>query len=85
MDEWLGARGCQVVAEDAGAVYVKIDVPCPHLEKSEDGWSCNIYYRHPEGCKVFDGTRYDFLQCAWKNKALVKPTFSHVILEKAKK
>jgi Fe-S-cluster containining protein len=85
MDDWLKARGCEIVSENEDTVYVKVDSSCPNLKKSEDGWWCEIYYKRPEGCRIFDGTKYDFLKCAWKNKVLVKPTFSHVILEKAKK
>lgn len=78
MEDWLDKRGVQIVAEDHDAIYLKIDLPCPHLVKSDDGWSCDIYHNRPSGCRDFDGTKYDFLKCKWKE-------IDHVILEKAKR
>lgn len=66
-EEWLGARGCQIVSEDQDTVYVKVDLPCPHLVKSDDGWACDIYHDRPDGCREFDGSKYSFLKCRWKS------------------
>lgn len=76
MEEWLEARGCEVVREDGGAMYVKVDLPCPHLMKSDEGWSCDTYENRPAGCRMFDGSKYDFLKCKWTE-------LRHIILEKA--
>jgi hypothetical protein len=80
MEEWLDARGCEVVREDGGTMYVKIDLPCPHLIKSDDGWTCDWYHteQYPEGCRLFDGSQYNFLKCKWTE-------LKHVILEKSEK
>jgi len=71
MVDWLDARGCEVIRETADTLYVKVDYPCPHVI----GKGCGIYKSRPEGCKVFDGRKFDFLDCAWKE--------SYVVLEKA--
>jgi len=78
MEEWLKARGCEILREDGDAIYVKVDLPCQHLNKSEDGWTCDIYDTegYPKGCRLFDGTQYDFLKCKWKEQ-------EHVVLEKS--
>ena len=79
-EEWLEARGGTVVAKAGGRVYVKIDTPCPHLTKSEEGYTCDMYMSRPEGCRMFDGSHYDFLDCKWKK---AKPTMAHYVLEKS--
>jgi Fe-S-cluster containining protein len=76
MEEWLNIRGCEVVAEDADSMYVKVDQPCPylreHLNKSGDKtYTCSVYVNRPDGCSLFDGSKYDFLDCAWKDKYVV--------------
>jgi len=69
--DWLGARGCDIVGEDKFTFFVKVNSPCPHLVKSEGKFSCDIYKSRPEGCRIFDGRSYDFLDCAWKEKFVV--------------
>jgi Fe-S-cluster containining protein len=76
MMDWLDARGCEVVAKTDDTLYVKIDYPCPNLTKSENGFGCDIYSSRPEGCRIFDGRNYEFLDCVWKEER-------YVILEKA--
>ncbi len=66
-EEWLSARGARIVSEDAETLYVKVDLPCPHLNKSDEGWTCDQYENRPEGCREFDGTKFDFLNCRWKS------------------
>lgn len=75
MTDWLNIRGCEVIKETDKTIYVKINNPCPNLIKSEDQFICNVYSSRPEGCRIFDGRNYDFLDCVWKN--------NYVILEKA--
>lgn len=77
MTDWLHVRGAEIINEDVGAVYVKVDLPCPHLQKSDEGWICDQYSNRPEGCRIFDGRHYNFLDCAWKKS---KERF--VVLEK---
>jgi Fe-S-cluster containining protein len=77
MESWIKARGCEVLKDAGSTIYVKINVPCPHLNKSENSFSCSIYADRPEGCRLFDGRNYDFLKCAWNQL----PKF--VILEKS--
>ncbi len=76
--EWLNARGTEVIREKDGVLYVKIDLPCPHLVKGDDGWTCDWYNteNYPSSCRKFDGTKYDFLNCRWKgiDKNVVLPT-----------
>jgi hypothetical protein len=74
MMDWLDARGCQIVGHTEDILYVKIDHPCPSLTKSGNSFGCGVYNSRPEGCRVFDGRNYDFLDCAWKE--------NYVILEK---
>jgi|GEM_PF-4090802 len=77
-ENWLGVRGGKIIKSDNDVVYAEIYAPCPQLSKSDDGkFSCDIYGDHPDGCKIFDGAQYDFLDCAWKDK--------YVVLEKAMK
>jgi Fe-S-cluster containining protein len=76
MVDWLDARGCKVVKETNDTIYVEIDSPCPHLTKSGNKFSCEIYYQRPQGCRIFDGSKFDFLDCAWKD--------NYVILEKGR-
>jgi Fe-S-cluster containining protein len=76
MMDWLDTRGCEVIKEDTDTVYVKIDQPCPHLlehrwKNGTSSYSCEIYKSRPEGCQVFDGRKYDFLECSWKDKFVV--------------
>jgi len=66
-EEWFDARGIQIVSEDAETLYVKVDLPCPHLNKSDDGWICDQYETRPVACREFDGTKFDFLNCRWKS------------------
>jgi len=74
-EDWLKIRGGRIVKSD-NTLYAEIYAPCPYLNKSESGiFSCSIYDNRPDGCKQFDGTKYDFLDCAWKDK--------FVVLEKA--
>jgi Fe-S-cluster containining protein len=77
MVDWLGARGCRVVKETNDAMFVEIESPCPHLIKSAGKFSCEIYNERPEGCRIFDGRKFDFLECAWKE--------NYVVLEKSKR
>jgi len=77
MLDWLDVRDCQVVRETEDTMYVQVNKPCPQLVKGEDGYTCTIYEGRPEGCKVFDGRKFDFLDCAWKE--------NYVVLEKAGK
>lgn len=78
MQEWIESRGCQIIQEDPETIYVKIDFPCPHLIKSNNEWICDVYENRSEGCRIFDGTSYGFLNCKWKNAPQL------VILEKSK-
>ena len=78
MEEWITTRGCEVLREDDDTMYVKVDLPCQHLNKGDDGWTCDVYEDRPLGCKEFDGTKYDFLKCRWKEQDLV-------VLEKAER
>lgn len=70
MSDWMDARGLQVVKENKDNLYVKINYPCPHLNKSDKGnevtYRCGMYHQRPQGCRIFDGSTYDFLDCAWK-------------------
>ena len=64
MEEWLGARGCDIVKEDPDTMYVMVNQPCPSLleQRWKNGtttYSCGIYKSRPEGCRVFDGRNYD--------------------------
>jgi Fe-S-cluster containining protein len=79
-EDWLDARGCEIVGRAGGTVYVKIDHPCPHLNKSDEGYKCDQYFSRPEGCRMFDGSKYPFLNCAWKK---AQPIMAHVVLEKS--
>jgi Fe-S-cluster containining protein len=81
-DGWADARGLEVVGHLGGRVLVKIDHPCPHLTKSEEGWICDQYEDRPDGCRNFDGRYYDYLDCKWK-KADIAHKPQYVILEKA--
>lgn len=81
MEEWLSTRGCEVVREDTDTMYVMVNQPCPSLleQRWKNGtstYSCGIYKSRPEGCQVFDGRKFDFLDCAWKEQ-------KYVVLEKA--
>lgn len=76
MEEWLGARGCDIVKEDPDTMYVMVNQPCPSLleQRWKNGtttYSCGIYKSRPEGCRIFDGRSYDFLDCAWKQESFV--------------
>jgi len=76
MEDWLGVRGCNIIAEDGDNFYVKIDQPCPHLfeQRYKNGtstYSCEIYKSRPEGCRIFDGRNYSFLDCALKKESFV--------------
>jgi len=87
VEEWLDARGCSIVKSDPkyqGIAYVKIDQPCPHLHKSEEGYTCDMYFSdgYPEGCRTFDGREYDFLECLWKKHI---PDQKFIIIEKVRK
>ncbi len=66
MEDWLDARGCEVIRETKDNLYVKFPYPCPHLSKSDKGFTCGMYHQRPQGCRIFDGSVYDFLDCAWK-------------------
>jgi hypothetical protein len=79
MVDWLNARGVEIIGENIMDYFVRINQPCPHLVKSDDEFSCDIYEQRPDGCRIFDGTRYDFLKCAWKTKD------NFVVLEKSTK
>jgi hypothetical protein len=65
--DWLQARGGKVIAEAPDVLYVKIDSICPRLEKSNGRVSCRPYEERPPGCRVFDGSTLDWLDCAWKD------------------
>ena len=65
-EDWLNARGCEIVRETKDNLYVKLPYPCPHLSKSDKGFTCEMYHQRPQGCRIFDGSTYDFLDCAWK-------------------
>ena len=67
MLEWLKARGGEIVAEQAETWYVKLNSPCPRLEKSGGKVVCKGYENRPHGCRIFDGTTLDWLDCAWKD------------------
>jgi len=75
MESWLDARGCEVVGENEDTFYVSVNSPCPHLVSSgrksglskSGSFACDIYENRPEGCRIFDGSKYDFLNCAWKS------------------
>jgi hypothetical protein len=79
-DGWIEARGFEIVAKSDSKVLVKIPHVCPHLQKSGDEWTCDMYNseNYPDGCRDFDGRQYPYLDCKWK-----KALFFHVILEKA--
>lgn len=68
---WLDARGCEIIREERDRMFVKINTPCPHLVKSEEGFSCDIYENRPSGCEIFDGRGFDFLDCKWKDDRFV--------------
>jgi rubredoxin len=71
MLDWLDARGCEVVRETGDTLYISIPYPCQHLTKSDgEEYKCGMYHYRPEGCKIFDGQNYDFLDCAWKKAGI---------------
>jgi len=67
MLEWLEARGGEIVAEQPETWYIKLNSPCPRLEKSGGRVLCKGYENRPQGCRIFDGTTLDWLDCAWKD------------------
>jgi Fe-S-cluster containining protein len=71
MLEWITVRGCDVVSETPAELFVKIPCPCPHLKKSGNEYGCDTYDSRPEGCRVFDGSKYEWLKCAWRDPKLV--------------
>jgi transcription elongation factor Elf1 len=70
MEDWLDARGCEIIRETKDNLYIKLPYSCPSLVKSDSGgepiYKCNKYHQRPQGCKIFDGSVHDFLDCAWK-------------------
>ena len=64
---WLHARGGKIVAETPETLYVKLNTPCPRLEKSKGRVTCRGYEDRPQGCRIFDGTTVNWLKCLWKD------------------
>jgi len=75
--DWIDARGCKIIKSTNDVLYIQVDSPCPNLIKSNGKFSCEIYDGRPEGCRIFDGSKYEWLDCAWKE--------NYVVLEKTKR
>jgi Fe-S-cluster containining protein len=66
--DWIDVRGCKIIKATDDTLYIEINSLCPNLSKSDGKYRCEIYYQRPEGCRIFDGSKYDWLNCAWKNE-----------------
>lgn len=69
MVEWLNARGCEVYNEINDTIFVKVNYPCPHLQKSDNKFYCDVYETRSEGCRKFDGSVYP--DCLWRKKLVI--------------
>jgi Fe-S-cluster containining protein len=61
--ELYHTRNIYSIGFQNGYLVLKADIPCRHLTPE----GCSIYKSRPEACKVFDGSKSQYLEdiCLW--------------------
>lgn len=62
--EFYEMRGFKVSMLSNGTCRLATEnLPCPHLVDS----GCSVYANRPEVCRIFDGSQFPDIDCAWND------------------